>query len=236
MKLPLKLFFLIFFLPFITKAQTETVNLSGVVLDSATLQPLPFVAIQIKSKSIGLSTKEDGTFSIEKNTGDTLIFSRLGHKPLLFISRKNQSNLRIILAEDARMLNDVSVYGDYNIDGVDDWKKNLPANTQIKLKNQSLTPEPGSVATFGPGITIGFGGKDKTKNKRDELSKTEVYRKTITSPEVKKQVMELYGISEETYNTKLARFNLQYPEAPYIDSEKEIVNLLIQFFALKDER
>ncbi len=219
---------------FSLKGQSQTINLAGVVLDSATLQPLPYVAIQIKNKSIGLSTKDDGTFSIETSISDTLVFTRLGHKPLLFSARKNQNELRIILAEDARMLKDVTVYGDYNIDGVDDWKKNLPPNTQVKLKNQPLEPEPGSVATFGPGLTIGIGGKDKTKNKRDELSKTEVYRKTITSPEVKKQVMELYGISEETFNTKLVRFNLQYPEAPYIESEKEIINLLIQFFALKD--
>jgi hypothetical protein len=219
---------------FALKGQSQTINLSGVVLDSATFHPLPYVAIQIKNKSMGLSTKEDGTFSIETNLGDTLVFTRLGHKPLLFYARKNQNDLRIILAEDTRLLNDVTVYGDYKIAGLDDWKKDLPPNTQIKLKNQPLTPEPGTVATFGPGITIGFGGKDKTKNKRDELSKTEVYRKTITSPEVRKEVMELFNISEETFNKKLERFNFQYPEAPYLDSEKEIVTLLIQFFALKD--
>ncbi|MBL7870031.1 MAG: carboxypeptidase-like regulatory domain-containing protein [Cyclobacteriaceae bacterium] len=221
-------------LPFSLKGQSQIITLSGIVLDSTSLQPLAYAAIQIKNKSMGLSTKEDGTFSIETSLGDTLVFTRLGHKPILFNALKNQNNLRIILAEDARLLKDVTVYGDYNIDGVDDWKKNLPANTQIKMKNQPLTPEPGSIATFGPGISIGIGGKDKTKNRRDELSKTEVYRKTITSPEVRKQVMELYGISEETFNKKLERFNFQYPEAPYLDSQKEIVTLLIQFFALKE--
>jgi hypothetical protein len=234
MRLIAQLTFLLFLLPYFASAQTKGINLSGIVLDSAALQPLPYVAIQIKNKSIGISTKEDGTFAIETSLGDTLVFTRLGHKPLLIIPRKNQPDLRIILAEDTRLLKDVTVYGDYNIEGIDDWKKDLPPNTQIKLKNQPLTPEPGTVATFGPGITIGFGGKDKTKNKRDELSKTEVYRKTITSPEVRKQVMELYGISEETFNKKLERFNFQYPEAPYLDNEKEIVTLLIQFFALKD--
>jgi hypothetical protein len=234
MRLIAQITLLLFLQPFLASAQTESINLSGIVVDSASFQPLPYVAIQIKNKSMGLSTKDDGTFSIETNLGDTLVFTRLGHKPLLFFAKKNENDLRIILAEDTRLLKDVTVYGDYNIEGVDDWKKDLPPNTQVKLKNQPLTPEPGTVATFGPGITIGFGGKDKTKNKRDELSKTEVYRKTITSPEVRKQVMELYGISEETFNKKLERFNFQYPEAPYLDSQKEIVTLLIQFFALKD--
>ncbi|MDZ7649639.1 MAG: hypothetical protein U5K54_22145 [Cytophagales bacterium] len=55
-------------------------------------------------------------------------------------------------------------------------KIRLPANTQVMLKNQPLEPAANEVATFGPGITIGFGGKDKTKVRRDENSKTEVYR------------------------------------------------------------
>jgi len=221
---------------FLLNGQSKTFTLSGTVLDSAALQPLPYVAIQIKNKSMGLSTKEDGTFSIETNLGDTLVFTRLGHKPLLFYAKKNQNDLRIILAEDTRLLKDVTVYGDYNINGIDEWKKDLPPNTQIKLKEQPLEPDPGTIATFGPGITIGFGGKDKNKNKRDEISRTEVYRKVISSPEVKKKVMDLYGISEETFLKKLERFNLENPEAVYLTNEEEIVTLLIQFFALKDER
>jgi len=218
---------------FISNGQVVITKISGIVLDSATLHPLPYVAVQIKGKSIGLSTNDDGTFALEVPRGDTLIFTRLGHKPFLFAVQKTESTLRITLAEDARLLKDVTVYGDYNIKGLDDWKKDLPANTAIKLKNQPLAPEPGSVATFGPGITIGFGGKDKNKPKRDELSKTETYRKTITSQEVKKQVMDLYNISEETYNKKLERFNRETPDAVYLTDEKEIVTLLIQFFALK---
>jgi len=220
-------------LPLLSQAQNNNFVISGEVLDSATLYPLPYVAIQLKGKNIGLSTDDDGTFTLEASRGDTLIFTRLGHKPVLLPVRKAEANVRIILAEDARLLKDVVVYGDYTIKGLDDWKKGLPANTAIKLKNQPLEPEPGSVATFGPGVTIGFGGKDKNKPKRDELSKTEVYRKTITSDEVRKEIMELYGISEETFNKKLERFNRENPDAVYLTSEKEIVTLLIQFFALK---
>lgn len=143
MRLIAQLILLLFLFPFLASAQTKSINLSGIVLDSATFQPLPYVAIQIKNKSMGLSTKEDGTFSIETNLGDTLAFTRLGHKPILFYAKKNQSDLRIILAEDTQLLKDVTVYGDYNINGIDDWKKDLRPNTQIKLKNQPLTPEPG---------------------------------------------------------------------------------------------
>jgi CarboxypepD_reg-like domain len=220
--------------PLLSKGQNNTINLAGVVLDSASFQPLAYVAVQIKGKGIGQSTGDNGNFSITCAPKDTLVFTRLGYKPLLLIVKKKEANLRIILAEDSRMLNDVTVYGDLKLQGEDEWKKDLPANTQIKLIEQPLEPDPGSIATFGPGITIGFGGKDKTKGKRDENSKTEVYRQTISSEEVKKQLMELYGISEETYLKKLERFNRENPDVAYLTDQKEIVTMLTQFFALKD--
>jgi len=123
------------------------------------------------------------------------------------------------------------VYGDVKIAGVDDQV--YKANTQIKIKNQPLEPPTNEVATFGPGITIGFGGKDKTKVKRDENSKTEVYRKTISSDDTKKQLIDLYQISEETYYKKLERFNNENSDAKYLTDPKEIITLMIQFFALK---
>lgn len=235
MKLMIRsIFGLLLSVSLIASGQTQEIIISGTVLDSANFQPLPYVAVQIKGKNMGQSTKENGTFSISAEVSDTLIFTRLGYKPLLVRIKKSESNLRIMLAEDTRLLKDITVYGDLNIAGVDEWKKDLPPNTQIKLKEQPLEPDPGTIATFGPGITIGFGGKDKTKNKRDEISKTEIYRKVISSPEVKKKVMDLYGIPEETFLKKLERFNLENPEAVYLTDEEEIITMLIQFFALKD--
>jgi hypothetical protein len=212
----------------------QSVTLSGMVQDSTTFQPLPFVAVQVKNKPIGISTSEAGTFRITCSLGDTLVFTRMGHKPHLHRVNKADDRLRILLAEDSRMLKDVTVYGDYDIKGIDDWKKDLPPNTQIQLKKQTLEPPPNEVAVFGPGITIGLGGKDKTKNKRDELSKTETYRKTISDPETKKKLIELYNLTEEQYNKKLERFNEENPDAFYLTSSEEIVTMMIQFFALKD--
>jgi hypothetical protein len=212
----------------------QSINIAGIVLDSTNFQPLPFVAVQVKSKAIGISTTEKGTFTISCEKGDTLVFTRLGYKPFLVRVSKADDRVRIMLAEDTRLLKDVTVYGDYEIKGIDDWKKDLPPNTQIKIKQQTLEPPPNEVATFGPGITIGFGGKDKTKNKRDELSRTETYRKTISDPETKKKLIELFNITEDEYNKKLERFNEENPDAFYLTSSEEIVTLLIQFFAMKE--
>ena len=218
----------------IASTAQSNLTVSGIVLDSTTFQALPFVAVQVKGKPIGISTTENGTFTVSCTQGDTLVFTRLGYKPVLLKITKPNDRLRIMLAEDTRLLKDVTVYGDYEIKGIDDWKKDLPPNTQIQLKKQTLEPPPNEVAVFGPGITIGLGGKDKTKNKRDELSRTETYRKTISDPETKKQLISLYNLTEEQYNKKLERFNEENPDVFYLTSAQEIITMMIQFFALKD--
>lgn len=223
---------MVMFLPFVAGAQPVTV--SGVVQDSTTFQPLPFVAVQVKNKPIGISTSEKGSFLIACVVGDTLVFSRLGYKPFLRRVTKSEDPMRILLAEDSRMLKDLTVYGDYDIAGVDAWKKDLPPNTQVQVLNKTLEPPPNEVAVFGPGIKIGLGGKDKTQNKRDERSRTETYRKTISDPETKKKLMDLYNLTESQYNKKLERFNEENPDAFYLTSSEEIVTMMIQFFALKD--
>jgi hypothetical protein len=214
-------------------AEAQTVFISGVVLDSATLQSLPYTAIQIKGKSAGQSTKEDGSFLVNCQKGDTLIFSRLGHKPYVYITYKSEGPFKVYLAEDAKLLKEVTVYDDFQVAGMEESKKNLPSNARVKMQQQPLEPAPNSVATFGPTVTIGLGGKDKQQEKRDEFSKTEVYRNVVNSPEVKKQLMDLYKISEDTFYQKLEKFNKANPDVAYLTNKDEIINMLVQFFAIK---
>lgn len=213
--------------------QDNKITISGIVVDSATQIPLPYTAIQVKRKNQGLSTKDDGSFSIECAKTDTLIFSRLGHKSFLLPARAAEASFTIFLAEDAQMLKEITVYDRLNIPGINDWKKDLPANHKIKLKEQQLEPAPNNVATFGLGMTYTLNKKDNTASKRESLAKTDVYRTTINSPEVKKQLMSLYQISEDTYYQKLEKFNKANPEASYLTKKDEIITRLIQFFAEK---
>jgi hypothetical protein len=65
MKLTIRFIFgFLLSISFIASGQTVEFIISGTVLDSANFQPLPYVAVQIKGKNIGLPTKENGTFSI----------------------------------------------------------------------------------------------------------------------------------------------------------------------------
>jgi CarboxypepD_reg-like domain len=214
-------------------AQDKTTIISGIVLDSASQLPLPYTAIQVKRKNQGMSTKDDGSFSIECTKTDTLVFSRLGHKSFMLPVRNTEGTVKIFLAEDSKMLKEITVYDRLNIPGMNDWKKELPSNANIKLKEQPLAPTQNDVATFGPGVTYKLNTKDNTAEKREALAKTDVYRTTINSSEVKKELMSLYKISEDTYYQKLEKFNKAYPEAAYLTNKDEIVTMLIQFFAAK---
>lgn len=220
-------------LSFGLQGQDKRITVSGVVLDSASQQPLPYTTIQLKRKNEGQSTKEDGSFSIECAKTDTLIFSRLGHKPVVLPARSAEALGAIFLAEDTQMLKEVTIYDHLNIPGMNDWKKELPSNTKIKLEDQPLEPKQKTVATFGPGVIYKLNTKDKTTIKRDDLEKTEVYRTTINSTDVKQELMNLYQLSEDAYYQKLERFNKAHPEAAYLTRKDEIVTLLIQFFAVK---
>lgn len=217
---------------FDASSQDNKIIISGIVVDSATQIPLPYTAIQVKRKNQGQSTKDDGSFSIECAKTDTLIFSRLGHKSCILPAR-TAASVTIYLAEDAQMLKEITIYDRLNIPGINDWKKNLPANHKIKLKEQPLETSPNNVATFGPGITYKLNTKDNTASKRESLAKTDVYRTTINSAEVKKQLMNLYQISEDTYYQKLEKFNKANPDASYLTNKDDIITRLIQFFAEK---
>jgi hypothetical protein len=78
----LRLFFLILILPQFLPAQTFTAK----VVDSASLNPIPFVNIGVYKSTNGTVSNEKGGFTInlERNTDyDTIGFSLIGYKPLL---------------------------------------------------------------------------------------------------------------------------------------------------------
>lgn len=210
------------------------ITISGLVLDSASRQPLPFVAIQIKDQPSGRSSSDDGSFSIPCFLHDTLVFTRLGYNPSVYVVDDENELLRIELVENAKMLKDIIVYDKIIVPGVEEFRKTIKPSKPLKFENKAQEASPGILPTFGPGITIGFGGKDKTKKRRDELVKTETYRETINSSDVKKKLMSLYSISEETFYRKLEAFNKENPDAAHLTSREEIMSMLIQFFALKE--
>lgn len=100
---------LVFLFSTITFAQN--VNVTGVVLDQVSSQPLPGVNIVIKGTSRGASTDFDGNFTIsDVPINSVLVVSYLGFQTQE-ITVVNANPLTIILVEDAQTLNEIVVIG-----------------------------------------------------------------------------------------------------------------------------
>ncbi len=90
---------------------------TGVVYDSKSHESLPYVSIGVLNKGVGTVAQANGTFSItlpDEFNNDTLKFSMVGYKPLLFIVQQFKSkyaagNIFIYMEEDMKYLSEVVI-------------------------------------------------------------------------------------------------------------------------------
>jgi len=91
-------------------AQTSII---GLVLDSLTQEPLPYVNIGLQNKNIGTVSDEEGYFEFEvdaqKNNQDTLRFSMIGFEPKSYVLEDylKQNLIEVTLAEETTALEEV---------------------------------------------------------------------------------------------------------------------------------
>lgn len=82
----IKFFIIFFFYNLVSlSAQTsrgvaERIEVNGIVKDSLTGQPIPYVNIWVENENVATTSEEDGTFSIAVNKDKNLIFSALGYE------------------------------------------------------------------------------------------------------------------------------------------------------------
>src|SRR3954454_2197127 len=104
-----KLFLLpLLLISIIVNAQTRTIK--GKVVSSQNNQPISGAAVQIKDKSIGTITSNDGSFSLNVPGGAvTLVISNVGYTSVERTVEANASEINITLAESSSELNTVVV-------------------------------------------------------------------------------------------------------------------------------
>ncbi len=91
------------------KKSKENRIITGFVLDPQE-NPLPGVNVLIKGTLSGSVTDLNGAFTLDVNTGDTLVFSYIGYSTVNIII-SNQTTLSIVLSETVDALQEVIVYG-----------------------------------------------------------------------------------------------------------------------------
>ncbi|EJX01695.1 hypothetical protein, secreted [gut metagenome] len=101
--------FLLLAVALVARAQNYTIN--GVVTDSITGEPLPYVAVLLKGTTIGATTNLDGKFTLTSSSKvRTIQVSYLGYteKEMRFVPGKT-NNLRIMLAPTSIELSEVVI-------------------------------------------------------------------------------------------------------------------------------
>lgn len=225
----------------------QSIYLSGYARDSTSFDLLPYTNIYSHKGAPLAAANENGYFSLRINPGDTIVFTRLGYKPVKIAPETTVWDMNVMLPETIRVLDQVVVYDKYIIHGHEQIQQSLKETAKAEnssLKNQTAAPSQNSnlIQTFGAGIVINGAlskllGTDRERRKvssnKAEIIRTQVYYEVMHSMQVKEYMMGLLNMSEDDYFKALEKFKADYPTAVYIQSREEIVRLMVDSFARK---
>ncbi|MFW6289318.1 MAG: SusC/RagA family TonB-linked outer membrane protein [Mariniphaga sp.] len=97
MRKNLKLFLFLVSLLIATSIDAQQLAVAGTVTDAETGEPLPGVTIAVQGTSRGTITNFDGQYTLETETGETLIFSFVGYIPQeITVGRENLVNVQLV--------------------------------------------------------------------------------------------------------------------------------------------
>jgi hypothetical protein len=68
---------------------SSILQLSGVVIDQVTLEPVSYITVRIKGTVIGVVSNYEGFFSIPIHRKDTIEFTSVGYQPAFFTPTQN---------------------------------------------------------------------------------------------------------------------------------------------------
>lgn len=85
-------------------------QITGVVVDEATGDSIPFATVQYRKDHVGITANHQGQFTLERRDGKYVTFTAVGYKPLkLLVDTNTSSFMRITLKSEATNLADVTV-------------------------------------------------------------------------------------------------------------------------------
>ena len=204
----------IFFCPAFAARGQQVV--SGIVVDSATFSPLPYVNVVVKHSLHGTSTNDKGNFSVMATPRDTLILSLVGYERLeLPLFDYEPSVIR--MAEQGTLLKPV-IINDSRL------SENLYEG-MFDAQNAQLRKR----------IPFFYSKAKKEKIKvgrwKDENLRVKTYVDVIiNNPETKAGLMKTYGLRDDEYYKMLEAFNEKHYLVMYYLTAAELTSLLNRFF------
>lgn len=190
--------------------------MTGIVVDSATFSPLPYVNIQLKSIPKGTSTDSNGNFSILASEKDTLVLSLVGYERLEVALFDYEASV-IRLTEKVTELKPITIM---------DTKFGNPYEGLFDEQNAALVRRK---------LPFYFSKAKKEKIRFDHLKTQNVLVKTyvdlvINNPGTKAALMKKYSLSEDEYYKTLTKFNERYYNVMYHLTSAELESFLNKFF------
>jgi hypothetical protein len=190
--------------------------IKGIVVDSATFTPLPYVSIQIKNKMRGTTSDTQGNFSVFATREDTLILSLVGYERLELPLYDYEAGL-IRLAERTTLLKTITIqdsrYDTHIYDGMFD-DQNEKLKSRIPFYYSKVRKD-----------------KIKAGRWRDENIRVKTYVDVvINNPDTKARLMKEHALTENEYYTILTKFNETHYNVMYYLTEAELVSFLNRFF------
>ena len=177
------LFLLFINLLFMLGSQAQTIT--GVVVDAHSGDSIPFATIAYAGTHVGVTTDNDGMFSIVRKEGKTISVSYLGYiKRDIPIDANTPGHLHIELTEDSHMLSEVVVRSK----GVKYSRKNNPA---VELMRRVIA------------------AKQTTRLENNDYYQYTKYQKLTMS------VNDYSRSDSDSINRKLARWAEFAEESPY---------------------
>ena len=114
----------------VASAQTQAINVTGVVVSASDGEPMTGVTVQVKGTTTGTITDLNGEYQIKAERGATLAFSFIGFERLE--AKVNGPRLDVTLREDQESLEEVVVVG-YGVQ-----KKKLLTGATIQVKGEDI--------------------------------------------------------------------------------------------------
>ncbi len=216
-------------------AQDEERLIKGKVIDSISVESLPYVNIRIKGTDRGVSSNIQGHFEINAFPHDTLLFSFIGYFTKERVVPLTGDFLVVHMKESPKMLNPVNVYSSIKVKGV----ASAPYNPyKLSFKDLNANSQTyGSVPTFGPNLQLplSFGSKEsrefrKLQSDTEKKDKARVYSEVINDPVTKQTILEKYPMTDKEYYDILVKFNQSKGAIITGMESKEIMNVLLYFY------
>ncbi len=101
----------------------QKIFLSGYSRDSVTFDLLPYTSVHTTKGVLVTGSNENGYFSLSMQVGDTIVFTRLGYKPVKVSPRSTMWDMNVMMPEGTHMLKEIVVYDNYVIHGHEQIQK-----------------------------------------------------------------------------------------------------------------